>query len=161
MNLTKFLKVKMIVNYGLNDTFKIKDHKRHEVYVIHFLDKNYLADNQFFTRPITSQRLQFSQQELCWDGFISNNKSLSWHLGKPPSAYPTLIIVVSFGFILHLLYFCDYECIHLILLFIWRKLLIPHNQKLTISLHNMPVKAVTVRPDGGFVFKESWQQKWN
>ena len=82
MNLTKFLKVKMIVNFGLNDTFKIKDHKRHEVYVIHFLDKKYLADNQFFTRPIISQRLQFSLQELCWDGSISNNKSLSWHLGR-------------------------------------------------------------------------------
>lgn len=79
----KMMNLSLIVNFGLNDTFKIKDHKRHEVYVIQFLDKNYLADNQFFTRPIISQRLQFSQ-ELCWDGFISNKKSLSWHLGKPP-----------------------------------------------------------------------------
>jgi len=72
---------------------------------------------------------------------------------EPPSAYPALIIVLSFGFILHLLYFCDYECIHIISLFIWRKRLILHNQKLTISLHNMLLKAVTVRPDGGLTTK--------
>lgn len=51
----KMMNLSLIVNFGLNDTFKIKDHKRHEVYVIHFLDKNYLADNQFFTRPIINQ----------------------------------------------------------------------------------------------------------
>lgn len=66
----------LIVNFGLNDTFKIKDHKKHEVYVIHLLDKNYLADNQFSARQIISERLQFSQ-ELCWDGFILNNQSQS------------------------------------------------------------------------------------